>query len=235
MNQPKAKFLKVLMEPKTTVEDSATYDITAWSLAYAYGLNTFSVKEKITPKPLEINKIQNTITTKNNVYAYFINWDSFTSTKILVELLNKNIKVRQNEMPMEIDGKSYRRGTLIITKASNEKLGEDLRTIIYQIAQKYNVAVGETTTGMAKTGFDLGSDKISVVKKPNIAILGGEPTDANAFGEVWHYFDKQIGYPTTIINTEMINGNNLANFEFLILPKGNYARTIGDFNLRSIS
>ncbi len=234
MSQPKSKFLKVLMEPQTIVEDSATYDITAWSLPYAYGLNTFSVKDKLAPKPLEIKKIQNVSSAKNNTYAYFINWDSFTSTKILIELFNRNIKVRQNETPIEIDGKTYNRGALIITKTSNEKFGDKLKDIIFEVANKYNMPVGESATGMATKGFDLGSDKISVIKKPNIAILSGEPTDANAFGEIWHYFDKQISYPTTIITAEFLNSNNFSKFDVIILPRGNYARTIGDFNLRGI-
>ncbi|NNG10660.1 MAG: zinc carboxypeptidase, partial [Arenibacter sp.] len=37
-DQPKSTLVKVLMEPKTKLTDSLTYDITAWSLPYAYGL-----------------------------------------------------------------------------------------------------------------------------------------------------------------------------------------------------
>ena len=39
-NQPKSKMIKVLFEPKAKLVDSLTYDITAWSLPYAYGLET---------------------------------------------------------------------------------------------------------------------------------------------------------------------------------------------------
>ncbi|HEX3386933.1 MAG TPA: M14 metallopeptidase family protein, partial [Mucilaginibacter sp.] len=44
--QPKAVLTNVLLEPKTFVADSNTYDITAWSLPYAYGLKAYSLKEK---------------------------------------------------------------------------------------------------------------------------------------------------------------------------------------------
>ena len=46
--QPRSAMVKVLFEPKSKLSDSATYDITAWSLPYAYGLSTFATKEKIT-------------------------------------------------------------------------------------------------------------------------------------------------------------------------------------------
>ena len=44
--QPNSALLQVLLEPKTSLSDSATYDITAWSLPYAYGLQAFASKEK---------------------------------------------------------------------------------------------------------------------------------------------------------------------------------------------
>ena len=43
--QSKSVLLNVLLEPKTFVADSNTYDITAWSLPYAFGLKTYGVKE----------------------------------------------------------------------------------------------------------------------------------------------------------------------------------------------
>ena len=36
---------KVLFEPKSWLKDSVTYDITAWALPYAYGLQSHAVKE----------------------------------------------------------------------------------------------------------------------------------------------------------------------------------------------
>jgi hypothetical protein len=35
------------MEPKTTLEDSVTYDITSWALPYAYGLKAFGVRDRV--------------------------------------------------------------------------------------------------------------------------------------------------------------------------------------------
>src|SRR5699024_8431574 len=38
-NQPKGKLVHVLFEPDTQLSTPVTYDITAWSLAYAFGLD----------------------------------------------------------------------------------------------------------------------------------------------------------------------------------------------------
>ena len=41
-DQPKGKMVKVLFEPEGKLSDSLTYDITAWSLPYAYGLEAIA-------------------------------------------------------------------------------------------------------------------------------------------------------------------------------------------------
>jgi hypothetical protein len=45
--QPRSALVKVLFEPKSKLVDSATYDITAWSLPYVYGLPAYAMKSKI--------------------------------------------------------------------------------------------------------------------------------------------------------------------------------------------
>src|SRR5690606_32120602 len=44
-SQPRAAMVKVLFEPDPKVADSATYDITAWALPYAYGVTAFASKQ----------------------------------------------------------------------------------------------------------------------------------------------------------------------------------------------
>ena len=45
--QPKSVLVQVLFEPQTTLRDTMTYDITAWSLPYVYGIETYAVKGDI--------------------------------------------------------------------------------------------------------------------------------------------------------------------------------------------
>ena len=44
--QPKADLVKVLFEPRSKLSDSVTYDITAWSLPFVYGVQAYAVKRK---------------------------------------------------------------------------------------------------------------------------------------------------------------------------------------------
>jgi Zinc carboxypeptidase len=228
MNQPKSTLLKVLFEPKTTIEDSVTYDITAWSLPYAFGLNTYAVKEKIALKPYEIIKNKNEYSSGQKAYAYILKWNSFTDAKLLANLLRQKVKVRQAELPFEMEGVKYDRGTLVVTRAGNELQGDKFDKLIIQIANTYNLKVKAVFTGMVSAGFDLGSKSFGQIKAPKVAIIGGDPSYSIAFGEIWHYFDKQLEYPNTVIDIEMLGNIELAQFTTIILPNGAYSKALND-------
>ncbi|MEO6850910.1 MAG: M14 family metallopeptidase, partial [Mucilaginibacter sp.] len=71
--QPKSVLLNVLLEPKTFVTDSNTYDITAWSLPYAYGMKAYGLKESLKPTRSKIVNMVSAappIVPNSHPYAY---------------------------------------------------------------------------------------------------------------------------------------------------------------------
>ena len=122
--QPKSVLLNVLLEPRTFMADSNTYDITAWSLPYAYGLDAYAVKESL--KQVS-EKAHNNIVlaappgSNSRVYAYVSSWQSVNDVKLLSALLKKNIKVRYSEKAFEAGGKKFNAGSLLITRAGNDR------------------------------------------------------------------------------------------------------------------
>ncbi len=221
--QPKSVLARVLMEPKTIVPDSNTYDITAWALPYAYGLKAYALKETV--KPSTTTQTTATTADKNSVdkaYAWVAEWKSVNDVKFLASLLNKNIKVRYAESGFEINGKKYEAGSLIIARTSNETLGSKLDEIVQKTASEAGLQVTKLTSGFVDKGADLGSDKIRYIKKPTVAALSGNQVSSLAFGEVWHFFEQQIAYPLTVIKFEDINRVNWNEIDVLIAPNGYY-------------
>lgn len=225
--QPKSVLVKVLFEPETFVSDSVTYDITAWALPYAYGLNAYASKEKISSvstippdQPRASSIVQKPV-------AFIANWGSVADVKFLSELLKHNIRVRYSEVPLEISGKHFNSGSLIITRTNNEKLTGDFEKVLTALAQKSEVIIQPVTSGFIEKGVDLGSDKIRFIKKPRVALVGGEETSL-AFGEVWHFFEQEINYPLSIIRAQDIKRINLNDINVLIYPDGNYEDIFGE-------
>ena len=214
--QSKSSLVKVLFEPKSKLSDSVTYDITAWSLPFVYGVQTYAVKEKLAVANYNDQNLANKVS--SSAYGYLINYNSFADVKFLAALLNAKIKVRFAEKEFTYNGKSFQKGTIIVLKKANE----DKLQQFADMAFSYNATVTEVSGGFMDTGFDFGSEKVHLIKKPNIAVLTGRGVSPNAVGEVWHLFEQQLNYPVSLINAEEIDGNALKNTDVLILPDGNY-------------
>lgn len=221
--QPKSVLLKVLFEPQTFISDSATYDITAWSLPYAFGLQAYATSETLKPLSAEAPEAQNIMNDVSDPVAYIANWNSLADVKFLAQLLKNNIKVRYSEIPFETGGKRFNAGSLIIARTSNDNLGKEFKQILKNLALASGVSLQAISSAYVDKGADLGSDKIRLIRKPKIMAVTGESASSLSFGEVWHFFEQQIKYPLTVIRSEDFSRINLNEFDVIILPDGSYA------------
>ena len=214
--QPKSALVKVLFEPKSKLSDSVTYDITAWSLPFVYGTQTYAVKEKLVPGSFAGSYTNAAVST--GAYGYLVNYNSFADAKFLAALLNADIKIRFAEKEFVCNGKTFQKGTIIVLKKGNE----DKLQQFADMAQSFNAAVTAVNGGFMDSGFDFGSEKVHFIKKPKVVLLTGKGVNPNAAGEVWHLFEQQLNYPISLINADEIDGASLKNIDVLILPDGGY-------------
>ncbi|MBS1914686.1 MAG: zinc carboxypeptidase [Bacteroidetes bacterium] len=219
-NQSKSNLIKVLFERNSRISDSATYDITAWSVPFVYGVKVYGAPNYINgsnEKPqLKPNDIP------DNAYGYAINWTSFNSAKCLAVLLKKKIKVRYADQPFESGGRKFEKGTMLILKTSNKEKENNLAQIVSEAAKSTNVSVSTITSGFVDKGYDFGSEDVHLIHKPEVALLTGTGVSSSDAGEVWHFFEQQLDYPLTLINADDIGRMNWKNFNVLIMPDGNY-------------
>ncbi len=248
--QPKSVLTRVLFGPKPELSDSLTYDITAWALPYAYGLDAFATTQKIEGNRFNIAKVRSASTssdspiksgeqkidneTSASPYAYITEWKNFGDVKFLAALLKKDIAVRFAMKPFSIAGHHYDSGTLIITQNGNTDLGGDFDRMVQQTAVAYHEKINPVASGLVSSGSDFGSSTVHLVRDPRIALLSGAGTSASMVGEVWHYFDQQINYPVTMIDTGYFNRVDLHDYEVLILPSGSYEEIIDKDRLKEI-
>ncbi len=220
-DQPKGKMVKVLMEPATQLVDSLTYDITAWSLAYAYGLDAVASNRKISGHAAsEKAAVDNTANPAGA--GYISKWKSMRDAKFLAALIKEGFKVRFTEVPLENASEKFDAGSLIITKSDNRNL-ENFDTRLLKIANEHNRQLTVANSGFSTSGPDFGSSSVKIINKPRIAVLRGEGTSSLNYGEIWYFFEQELNYPLTSIDIEYFNRVNLNNFDVLILPSGRYS------------
>lgn len=220
--QPKSVLARVLFEPRPQLADSLTYDITAWEQHYAYGLEGYALKERIA-----VNEAAGPAKNVNNQaggspYAYLAEWKDLADLQMLSELLKNEIKLRYAKEAFTIDGISYDPGTIIITRNGNTQMGSEFDKKVQEIATRHGQQLNPVATGFVSSGSDFGASSVEYLAAPRVALLSGEGTSSYMVGEIWHYFDRQIDYPVTLVNVEDLGSIALHEYDVLIMPDGYY-------------
>ena len=232
-SQSKSTLVKVLFEPNAKLSDSLTYDITAWSLPYAYGLDAVATVTKVNSKTTR-GSLANNTDISENAYAYITDWNSMNDARFLAELLQNKIRVRYAQKPFTVKGNSFKRGSLIITRADN-KNNPNFVSNLRKAIEKHNKTIFSSQTGFVDNGKDFGSHYVQMVKNSKVAILSGGPTSTLQFGEIWHFFEQQLHYPLAVIDAEYIDNVDLSDYDVLVLPSGwGYKKFMTDNRLKNL-
>lgn len=225
-NQPKGKMVQVLFEPTTELSTPVTYDITAWSLPYAFGLEAVASTSLVAASTkASVQNVQNT--PNKSAAGYIAKWNSVADAAFLSELLKNDIKVRFSERELSFNGNEFGRGSLVITR-SNNMTNPDFDETVTRIANEMNRQLYASPTSYADKLTDFGSQHVHLIQNPKVAMLMGEGTNSLSYGALWHYFETELKYPITSINTKNVKSIQWTDYDVLILPQGNYNAIIDD-------
>jgi len=225
--QVKNKLIHVLFEPNTKLSDSITYDITAWSLPFAYDVNALLSSKKV---PFSTRESVNTLNTiPKDAYAYVMDYQGFAGQKALAALLDRGMTVRTSYSDFKVDGVSFHAGASILLAAENK----NLENALAEISEEFEVEFKGVSTGFVDSGKDFGSPSVTKTKAAKVALFKGEGISSYNFGEWWYFLENDLNYPVTVLNTEYLRYYDLDNYDVLIMPDGNY-RNFNDNTLSEI-
>lgn len=231
-NQPKGKMVNVLFEPTTNLSTPLTYDITAWSLPYAYGLDATATSTIVAANGKGAEAKKNNIANPSAA-GYIAKWDSFEDAKFLSDLLAHNINVRFSENELSFGGNEFGRGSLIITRSDNINNIEFDRTLT-EIANIHQRNLYTSNTSFADKLTDFGSQYVHMIINQRVALLQGEGMSSLSYGSLWHYFEQELKYPITSINTKTLENIDWYKYDILILPEGNYKSILSEDTFKNM-
>ena len=222
-HQPISILTQVLFEPEPFLVDSLTYDITAWALPYAYGLDAYALKTDLKPtKEYVAKSFAKYDLNADKAYAYLVDWNGLEDAQFLNALQEKNVSVKTASVDFGLEGDNFSAGTLIINRGDNRKLGKSFDRIVLETANEMKATLRPVMTGFSSNGKDLGSDKMKLLKKPQIMIVGGKGTDPNSFGYLWHFFDQELKFQVTNVYTNDFGRTSLEDYNVLVMADGSY-------------
>lgn len=227
--QPKGVLASVLFDPQADLADSLSYDITAWSLPYAYDVEAFAVESAVAHGPT--SEFMAWPAADDEPVAYLAKWESFEDAKLLAELLNRGTRVRFSEVPFTIGDQEFEAGTIIMTRhGSQPAWDKDLLAAAKAVGQP----LYPVSSTMVQEGADFGSADVPYLKPPKVAIIADPAASTYNLGELWHYFDQQLGYPVSLIRSDALSGLHLFKFDVIILPSGSYGDVLTDSQLEKL-
>ncbi|MCU0335545.1 MAG: zinc carboxypeptidase, partial [Chitinophagaceae bacterium] len=160
-------------------------------------------------------------------YGYLLPWKSMQEAGFLAACLQQGIKVRVAERPFEYKGQRYEAGTLILLKTSNAGVA-NLEAKIRQLAEDNRVTLQAVETGFMDKGADFGSSDVKTIHAPRVVVATGDGTSSLSAGQVWHYFDRELKYPATLVNVRDLGSLAWHRYDVLVLPDGfNYGNLLG--------
>lgn len=221
--QPRAAYAKVLLEPRSKITDTITYDITSWSIPYAWGVDAFASTERLAVvEPASIKKNNQEALTA--AVGYVIPWNSFSSAKLLAALLKAGVKVRVADQSFKMNGKAFEKGSLIILHTSNQRFGNSLATVVTDVVKTVDFLAPITAvqTAFVDEGYDFGSPSVRTIQAPKVAMLTGEGVSALSAGTIWHYFEQELNYPLSLLDGATASRIRWNEYNVIIMPDGMY-------------
>lgn len=232
-NQPQFRLIHGIFDKTLKYQDSLFYDITAWTMPLAFGLDYAELNANVFNNKLLSNPITTATAPATQVpatksdYAYLLDWNELLAPRALYALQEAGVTVRVATVPFEIETdqgvRKFSYGTLTIPVALQRQTPEQLFDLVKSIGTKNSVTVYSVKTGNVLSGSDLGSSKMMVAGRPNIAMIVGAGVNATDAGEVWHLLDQRMNIPATHLEQGTFNRIDPSRYNTIIMVGGNYA------------
>jgi hypothetical protein len=232
MNQPMARLARTILEfdprmissflqeERKSLEkekDSKLYDITAWSLPLAYGIEAYWSAARTQAAATAVTVIEpprGTVEGGPGAFAYLLNYDD-RGVEALTQLLQQGIKVRAAKEPFTVENHTYARGTLLIRVNENPST---LSASLKMVADSAAVVVRAVGTGLSTSGPDLGGNDFVLLQEPRILLVGGSEVETTGFGALWHLLDSRLRMRTTMMPLGALGSADLRAYNILLLP-----------------
>jgi hypothetical protein len=218
--QPQGHLLRVLFDPEAKLEDSLTYDLTAWALPYAYGLKAAALYENVPTEAPTLTPFVPKRAPDAAAYAYLVPWEGLRAVRWMADMMQAGMTLRQTQGELVLRGHHFAPGTLVATRADNPGKALDATAIRLSNQQELDIFAAES--GWAEQGADLGSETYPALSLPRVGLLRGEGVSATSLGAVWYCLEQEMAYPFHLLDMASLEDLDLAAYDVLILADGNY-------------
>lgn len=242
VDQREYRLLMAMVESRTEFPNKTFYDISAWSLPLAFGLNWEKVTEGDLSKmegkiwgdePVEVDGASHVEVPNwsDKDYAYLVEWNTISAprtlqrlhaSKILVKVATESFTVQRAIADGAKEARFFAAGTLMIPLGLQSDRVDAVRSVLEEAVLQDGVRVSTVASGLTDVGIDLGSDGFKRLSAPKVLLVVGAGVSDYDAGEVWHHFDQRLSMPITMVDAFQLGSIKLESYTHIITVSGTY-------------
>ncbi|MBI4469301.1 MAG: hypothetical protein HY650_08280 [Acidobacteria bacterium] len=212
------KFIREERARLDAGEESQFYDVTAWSLPLAMGVQTFSTSDDLRSAGDLISAppaVTGSVSGGEARVAYLLRYDSNDAARALIDLLHHGYKVHVARKGFRLHEAEYPRGTLVLFTGLNPpSLHRFLREAVIRLPVQFQ-AVDDAYT---EEGISLGSPNVVFIKSPRVGVIYDSPASPTSYGWIDYLLGEQYRFPFTSIRAADLPGVDMKDFDVLVFP-----------------
>lgn len=212
--QARGRLATTLLQPQTELTAEYSYDISAWSLPFAYGVEAHSARS--TPSvgwssvPLASGEAA-TPAAPAVGYGYMVA-PAEENTNGVLAYLRDGGRVRVLSRAATFGGVEWPAGSWFLPAGGDADAPERATRA------GLGGAVVPIASGLAETGPDLGSGYVNEVGLPDVAVIAGPGVSPTSYGAHWFFLDRMAGVRFTALMSDDLARTDVDEYDVIVLP-----------------
>ncbi len=210
--QPRGRLAVTLLQAETELDATYSYDISAWSLPYGYGVEAHAIDDEVDAgwRPGGLEGASPAMT--GEPYGYLVR-PGFDVWPGLVSFLDEGGRGRVLADTFRIGEVWYPEGTVFLPRGLNPGLTRRLGASgLLERAEAVESAV-------TSSGPDLGTGGAGRLAMPRVVLVGGEGTSSGSFGAHRFFLEQRLGLPHNVVDLSALGGLDLGQVDVVVIPE----------------
>ena len=216
--QPAGFVARAMLEREAKLEGDLFYDVTAWSVPLAAGIEAYAAGQPARVGLSEVSKppvVSGGVEGTAPASAYVFSWEQSSAARLLGHLLAEDFNAYLSLKPFTVASRTFPAGSILVPAETNPaSLDERMRAL----AEQERCQVLAVATQLSEEGIDLGSNRMRFLRRPRLAILTDTPVSPTDYGALWYLFEQRLKLPFTPLRVENLRSVDLDLYNVLILP-----------------
>ncbi len=236
--QAQARLIAELFTQRTEFEDTAFYDISAWSVPMAFNLPYAAIEVSswdarggmagdvlaLAPRPWG-----RLVGSRDGVNAYVLSANSADLPRALGRLGRAGVVTQVTTKPFGAspagggEQVNFGAGSIVIPVGRQPAKRAVIEATVNEILAQDAVDIVALNQGLSPHGPDLGSPSLITINAGRVAVLVGGGLSSYDAGEIWHTLDARWQMPVVLLEVGDIARANLARYDAIVMVDGTYS------------